>query len=88
MSTRSAIGGVIFTPTELGREKKLHPATIRRMFLDEPGVIRLGTPRGPGRRQRFTLRIPEEVANRVFARLTVGGRFYSGSRKEVASGNP
>lgn len=62
------------TAKELAREKNLHPQTIRNLFANEPGVIRLGR----GRRQRFTLRIPRDVANRVFARMTVqpagGGR--------------
>jgi hypothetical protein len=62
-----------FTPEELSTFTKLHVTTIRRMFLDEPGVIRLG--HGPLRkkRQHYTLRIPQSVADRVFGRMTVGG---------------
>ena len=61
-----------FTPEELARDYKLHPATIRKTFIDEPGVIRLGHPARRGRRQYFTLRIPASVAERVFKRMTVG----------------
>jgi hypothetical protein len=64
---------IVFTAEELAGAKKLHPTTIRRLFLDEPGVMRLGREGGRGRRQYFTLRIPRSVADRVFRRMTVGG---------------
>jgi len=64
----------IYTAEELARSRKLHPATIRKLFVDEPGVLRLGHPARGGRRQYFTLRIPESVAQRVFGRMTVGRR--------------
>ena len=63
----------IFTSEELAASKRLHPSTIRKMFMNEPGVIRLGHPAFAGRRQYFTLRIPASVARRVFAAMTVGG---------------
>lgn len=61
----------VFTAEELAREKKLHPTTIRKLFVDEPGVIRLGHSHVRGRRQYFSLRIPRSVADRVFGRMTV-----------------
>ena len=64
----------VFTSEELARSRKLHPATVRKLFVDEPGVIRLGHGGRRGRRQYFTLRIPHSVAERVFGRMTVGGR--------------
>jgi hypothetical protein len=64
---------VFFTAIEIAEQKKLHPDTIRKLFQDEPGVIRLGSPGGRGRRQRYTLRIPKSVADRVFGRFTVRG---------------
>ena len=64
----------IFKPAELAKMTKYHESTIRRMFVDEPGVIRLGNPGGRHRRQYFTLRIPLSVVRRVFGRMTVGGR--------------
>jgi hypothetical protein len=33
-----------FTPEELSNPLKLDPTTIRKMFMDEPGVIRIGHP--------------------------------------------
>jgi hypothetical protein len=60
-----------FTPEELSIARKLHPTTIRRMFVDEPGVMRLGHPTTRKKRQHYTIRIPASVAERVFARLTV-----------------
>lgn len=62
---------VFFTPEELAELVKLHPATIRKLFLDEDGVIRLGHGSNRRKRQYFTLRIPAHVAERVFGRLTV-----------------
>jgi hypothetical protein len=68
---RDSLNEPIFTPDELAQRCKFHPATIRRMFVDEPGVIRLGHGGRRGRRQYFTLRIPESVAERVLGRLRV-----------------
>jgi len=66
-----AVSEPVFTPEELAKSRKLHPVTIRKLFLHEPGVIRLGHPRRRGKRQYFTLRIPHSVAERVFGRMTV-----------------
>lgn len=64
----------VFTPEEVAKQKKLHPTTIRKMFIDEPGVIRMGHA-GTGRtRQYFTLRIPASTVERVFKRMTVAAR--------------
>jgi len=63
---------LVYTPDELAAAKKLHPSTVRKLFIDEPGVIRLGHHAGRKRRQYFTLRIPASVAQRVFQRMTVG----------------
>jgi hypothetical protein len=45
-----------FTPAELARLWKRDESTIRRMFQDEPGVLRMG---------RDGLRIPVSIAERV-----------------------
>lgn len=68
---QTLIGEPVYTAVEVAEAKKLHPSTVRKLFIDEPGVIRLG--RWGSRRSRsyFTLRIPESVVNRVFARMTV-----------------
>lgn len=46
--------------------------TVRRVFRDEPGVLRTQLPSLRTRkRQNFTLRIPESVLTRVHSRLSV-----------------
>jgi hypothetical protein len=58
-----------FTPVELARLWKFDESTIRRMFIDEPGVLVYGRERRrDGRRDYVTLRIPESVARRVYER--------------------
>ncbi len=58
-----------FTPKQLADLWVLHESTIRRLFLDEPGVLKYGNSYArSGRRDYVTLRIPESVARRVYAR--------------------
>jgi hypothetical protein len=61
-----------FTTNELAENAGLHPNTIRKLFLDEPGVVRIGRPARGRHRQYFKLLIPTSVAQRVFQRMTVG----------------
>ena len=61
----------IFTPGELAKLTKFHVSTIRKLFTDEAGVLRLGHAGLGRKRQYFTLRIPASVAARVFERMTV-----------------
>lgn len=64
---------------EVAEEYALHPYTVQRLFLDEPGVIRMGRPqrfvwkngRRRKKRQYYSLRIPASVVERVFRRMTV-----------------
>jgi hypothetical protein len=72
---RSALAGQKhYTPGDLAELWGLSPQTIRELFAEEPGVIRVGEPsRREGRtlkRGYFTIRIPESVAIRVHTRLT------------------
>jgi hypothetical protein len=48
---------------------KVNDETVRRLFLNEPGVLVICFPRR-GRRVYRTLRIPESVFQRVLTRLT------------------
>ena len=62
-----------YTISELAKRWHLSPNTVRRLVVDEPGVIKLTV--GPllrNRRKRHlvSLRIPERVALRVHAKLT------------------
>jgi hypothetical protein len=55
-----------FTPKELAGLWCLDETTIRRMFQDETGVLRIGkSNRRDGKRDYVSLRIPESVALRV-----------------------
>jgi len=60
-----------YTPQQLAELWILDESTVRRLFLDEPGVLKYtrSHPRS-GRREYVTLRIPESVARRVYARRT------------------
>lgn len=61
------------TAAELASFWKVNESTIRRIFLPEPGVIVIQHPRRRTRTYK-TLRIPESVAQRVYERLSIGGR--------------
>jgi hypothetical protein len=59
------------TPQDIAAKLKVHPKTIQRMFIDEPGVLILGEEsRRDGKRQYVTLRIPPSVAKRVLSQKT------------------
>lgn len=60
-----------FSPQDLAGLWKLDDSTIRRMFMDEPGVLKIGKQaRRNGKREYVTLRIPASVAKRVYNRRT------------------
>lgn len=62
-----------WTVGQIARRRNLSSDTVRRIFLEEPGVI-VVTRRRPRKRVYRSLRIPESVDNRVFARMTNGAR--------------
>lgn len=57
------------TVADVAGRLKVNEETVRRLFVNEPGVLVLCFPR-PGRRVYRTLRIPEAVLHRVVTRLT------------------
>jgi hypothetical protein len=63
-----------YAPTEIADRLAISVDKVRRMFQDEPGVVKIGEPsRRLGRalkRRYYTLRIPASVAARVIARMT------------------
>lgn len=64
-----------FTPKEIAGLWRLDETTIRRIFQDEPGVLRFGkSGRRDGKRDYVSLRIPESVVLRVHRELTRDGR--------------
>lgn len=61
-----------YTVQEIGAMWNLTASSISRIFRDEPGVPRIGTPQTRrGRRGHVTLRVPESVLQRVYRRMVV-----------------
>jgi len=61
---------VHFAPDELAELWGVSVDSIRRIFRDEPGVLKIGEKSPKHKRQYLTLRIPESVAERVHQRLS------------------
>jgi hypothetical protein len=59
-----------YSPDELAELWSVSAETIRSIFRDEPGVLKIGKTGTRTKRGYFTLRIPEDVAERVHARLS------------------
>lgn len=59
-----------FTPQEIADLWRVDENTVRRIFLDEPGVLRLGNLSKRGKRSYVTLRIPATVLERVYRQRT------------------
>jgi len=62
--------GSVYTPTELAEHWKLSEQTIRRLFQDEPGVLKIGETNPRAKRAYITLRIPGAVVERIFRERT------------------
>lgn len=55
------------TPAQLAAAWQIDISTVRRIFIDVPGVLKLGrTVAGRGKRSYVTLRIPREIAEAVY----------------------
>jgi hypothetical protein len=59
-----------FTPQELAETWGVSVQTIREIFKDEEGVLKIGKDGTRTRRAYKTLRIPESVAERIHTRLS------------------
>jgi hypothetical protein len=57
-----------FSVKELAELWNLSPAMIRRLFRNEPGVVRFGAEKRGHQRDYVTVRIPASVAARVYRR--------------------
>lgn len=56
-----------YTPKELAAVWRLDETTIRRLFIDETGVLKIGkSGRRDGKRDYLSLRISESAARRVY----------------------
>jgi hypothetical protein len=58
-----------YSVADLSQLWGLSEKTIRRMFCDEPGVVKWGHEEHRFKRGYMTLRIPESVVHRVHRRL-------------------
>jgi len=65
---QAAIDQQFLTIVDVAERLKVNEDTVRRLFLNEPGVIVICFPR-KGKRVYRTLRIPESVFQRVVTRL-------------------
>jgi hypothetical protein len=67
----AAVSEKHFTVKDIAEVWNLSPVAVRRLFLNEPGVLVIGR-RQADRRKRIyrTLRIPESVVSRVMNRLS------------------
>ena len=59
-----------FKPEELAEAWGVSTETIRSIFREEPGVLKIGKTGSRYKRGYVTLRIPTEVAERVHRRLS------------------
>jgi hypothetical protein len=59
-----------YTPQDLAEAWGVSTETVRQIFREEPGVLKIGKPGTRSKRGYFTLRIPQEVAERVHRRLS------------------
>jgi hypothetical protein len=62
-----------YTSSELAKFWNVSPDVIRRLFVEEPGVLTIYTPH-PDKRPYRSLRIPESVANRKYKEMSLSGR--------------
>jgi hypothetical protein len=59
-----------FTPADLAKAWGISAETIRVLFRDEPGVLKIGDEGTKYKRRYKTLRIPQSIAERVHRRLS------------------
>ncbi len=60
-----------FKVEEVADQWNMSVCTVRRLFQNEPGVIRYGRPRSKYKRSYTTVLIPQSVLNRVYSRMMV-----------------
>jgi hypothetical protein len=57
---------------EIAKTLNLSDDTVRRLFENEPDIVRLGKLHSGRKRRYVTLSIPEDVLERVYRRITRG----------------
>jgi hypothetical protein len=63
-----------YSVAEISARWRYSEDTIRRLFRDEPGVLKVGSPETRYKRKRWQLSIPESVLVRVYQRLCAKAR--------------
>ena len=66
----SPVDGGLYSVQQLAREWGLSPDTVRKLFQDEPGVMKLEGKSKKGRKPYTILRIPQNVVERVKRRMS------------------
>jgi len=69
-----------YKATDLAKVWGLSPDAIRRLFKNEPGVLRHVSNKQSSKRAYTTLLIPESVVRRVHARLSIPEQQQPSSR--------
>ena len=59
-----------YTPREIAEVWSLDVSTVRKMFQDIPGVLKVGSAGRRSKRDYVTIRIPESVVERVYRERT------------------
>lgn len=72
--TNLAVDEKHYSPADLAKAWGVSAETVRQIFRNEPGVLRLGTNGDKRVRGYVTLRIPQAVAVRVHARLSASSQ--------------
>lgn len=62
-----------YSVTEIAKMWSLSERTVKRMFQDEPGVLKWGSEERLHKRGYWTLRVPRSVLERVHRRLRQPG---------------
>jgi hypothetical protein len=60
-----------YSVSEIGEIWNLSRDAVRKIFKDEPGVMKIGDDGSRSKRGYHTLRIPESVMERVYRRLCI-----------------
>ena len=69
ITSQAFVSDEYLTIAEVAERLKLNHETARRLFMNEPGVVVICSPK-KGKRVYRTLRIPVAVYDRVVTRLT------------------
>jgi hypothetical protein len=70
LSLKFAVDEKHYTPSQLARAWGVSVETVRAIFRVEPGVLKIGKTGTRFKRGYVTLRIPEEVAERIHRKLS------------------